>query len=95
MEIKHELPAEFSRDYLKTRDKITMVIKYLEKLGNDKPDVRVNNDCIRLLMEALNSANEMFQDLNKLPQYNMELRAENHILKVENKRLQEQLNRLT
>ena len=94
MEIKHELPLEFSKSYLDTRKNITLVIQYLEALRDNQPDVKVNNNCIRLLMESLTKANEMYQDLNKLPVYNMELRAENHILKVENKRLQKQINEL-
>jgi hypothetical protein len=94
MEIKHELPLEFSKSYLDTRKNITLVIQYLEALRESQPDVKVNNNCIRLLMESLTKANEMYQDLNKLPVYNMELRAENHILKVENKRLQKQINEM-
>ena len=94
MEIKHELPLEFSKSYLDTRKNITLVIQYLEALRDNQPDVKVNNNCIRLLMESLTKANEMYQDLNKLPVYNMELRAENHILKVENKRLQKQINEM-
>lgn len=87
MEIKHDLPLELSTGYLKARKNITMVIGYLDKLGDLTPSKDVNNDSIRLLSEALTTANEMYQQLNKLPVYNMELRAENHILKVENKRL--------
>ena len=94
MEIEHNLTIEWSRDYLKARKNITLVIKYLEQLGDLKPDVTVNNDSIKLLMEALTTANVMYQDLNKLPVINMELRAENHVLKVENKRLQNELEKL-
>ena len=94
MEIEHNLAIEWSRDYLKARKNITLVIKYLEELRDNKPDVMVNNDAVRLLMEALTTANVMYQDLNKLPINNMELMAQNHVLKVENKRLQNELENI-
>ena len=94
MEIKHNLAIEWSREYLKARNNISLVIEYLEKLKELPPKIEVNNDSIRLLMESLKVASEMYLDLNKLPVYNMELRAENHILKVENKRLIEENKRL-
>ena len=94
MELKHNLTIEWSRDYLTARNKITLVIKYLEQLTSKPPTIQVTNDSIRLLMEAQKTASEMYLDLNKLPQYNMELRAENHILRVENERLRKELEKL-
>ena len=94
MEIEHNLAIEWSRDYLKARNNISLVIQYLDSIRQNKPTIEVTNDSVRLLMEAMKTASEMYLDLNKLPQYNMELRAENHILRVENKRLQKELEKL-
>lgn len=94
MEIKHNLAIEWSRDYLKARNNISLVIKYLDNIRVNKPTVEVTNDSIRLLMEAMKTASEMYLDLNKLPVYNMELRAENHILKVENERLRKEIEKI-
>lgn len=94
MEIEHNLTIEWSRDYLKARKNITLVIKYLEELRDNKPNVTVNNDAVRLLMEALTTANVMYQDLNKLPINNMELMAQNHVLKVENERLRNEIEKI-
>lgn len=94
MEIKHNLAIEWSRDYLKARNNISLVIKYLDSIRANKPTIEVTNDSVRLLMEAMKTASEMYLDLNKLPVYNMELRAENHILKVENERLRKELEKI-
>ena len=94
MEIKHDLTIEWSRDYLKARNNISLVVKYLDSIRENKPTIEVTNDSVRLLMEAMKTASEMYLDLNTLPQYNMELRAENHILKVENERLRKELEKI-
>lgn len=94
MEIKHNLAIEWSRDYLKARNNISLVIQYLDNIRVNKPTVEVTNDSIRLLMESMKTASDMYLDLNKLPVYNMELRAENHILKVENERLRNELKKI-
>ena len=94
MELKHNLTIEWSRDYLKARNNINLVIKYLDSIRENKPAIEVTNDSVRLLMEAMKTVSEMYLDLNKLPVYNMELRAENHILKVENERLRKELEKI-
>lgn len=85
-------PKDFTREYLKSRDKMSLVIKYLEKILEQPPNKEVTNDCIRLIIESMKTQSELYIDLNKLPKYNVELRLENHLLKVENKKLQADLD---
>ena len=94
MELNHNLAIEWSRDYLATRHKITLVIKYLNSIKSQPPSIEVTNDSIHLLMEALKTSSDMYIDLNELPIKNLELRAQNHVLKVENDRLRKEIEKL-
>lgn len=87
MNITHKLPDDFSRNYLQARKKISVVIQYLESLKSVTPTEPCTDESVRMLLEVLKDATLMYNDLNDIPVYNAELRAENHILKVENKRL--------
>lgn len=92
MEEKKDYPKEFTTKLLQSRTKIELVIKYLDKLEDKKPDKEVNDDCVRMLMEVLNVQIKMYLDLNNLPKYNTELELKNNILKGENNRMQKEID---
>jgi len=87
MEVEYKTAKDYTINYLKNRDKLSLVVKYLDALKTNKPDKQVNDDCVRMLMEVLKMQSEMYLDLNYLPIYNAELEHQNHVLKVENEKL--------
>ena len=91
MEVENKIGIEYSRQYLKSRNNITLVIEYLEKLKDNKGTIQINNDCVKLLMESLKTQSELYLEVNQLPIDNHELTLQNHTLKVQNKQLQEQI----
>lgn len=92
MEEQKDYPKEFSTKLIKSRDKLSLVIKYLDKLNTQQPSKEVNDDCVRMLMEVLSVQIEMYKDLNNLPQINTELQFQNNLLIGENKRLKKEVS---
>jgi hypothetical protein len=91
MEIKPKIENEISREYLKSRNNISLVIDYLEKLKAQQPSVEVNNDCIRLLRQALSTQAELYLEFNEIPIHNAELRLQNYILTLQKETLEKEL----
>ena len=95
MEVKNEITIEYTREYLKARNNLSLVIKYLDELKSKPPSIDVNNDCIRLIMEAMQVQSKLYLELNNLPVINSELQMQNHVLKIQVKKLEQEIKILT
>jgi hypothetical protein len=91
MEVENILNNEITREFLKSRDNITLVIKYLNELKNNPAKVEVNNDCVRMLMESLKIQSDIYLQFNELPINNAELQLQNYILRVQKEKLEKDL----
>jgi hypothetical protein len=94
MEVKNVITIEFTKEYLKARNNLSLVIKYLDELKSKQPSIDVNNDCIRLIMEAMQIQSKLYLELNNLPVINAEFELQNHVLKIQVKKLEQEIKML-
>ena len=94
MNIEIEVKDDLSDQYVRARNNTSLVIQYLEKLGDTPPNKVVNDESIRLLIESLTIMGKIYMNGYDLPIRMAEMQLENHIQKVEIKRLNKEIERL-
>ena len=94
MNIEIEVKDDLSDKYVRARNNASLVIQYLEKLGDTPPNKVVNDESIRLLIESLTIMGKIYMNGYDLPIRMAEMQLENHIQKVEIKRLNKEIERL-
>ena len=67
MKVEIEVKDDLSDKYCTARNNISLVVQYLEKLGDTPPNKVVNDESIRLLLESLTVMSKIYLNGYDLP----------------------------